>query len=72
MGGIFERCSSLTELDLTDWDTSNVLDMSVMFYECSNLQTIFASDKFNTYLVSAVGGDSLNRSELFTSDTALR
>lgn len=31
MANMFQSCKSLTDLDLSRWDTSNVTDMSVMF-----------------------------------------
>ena len=40
--------SKVTTLDLSGFDTSNVTDMYQMFYSCSNLKTIYVSDKFNT------------------------
>ena len=40
--------SALTSLDLTKFNTEKVEDMKYMFYRCSALTTIFASDKFVT------------------------
>ena len=37
---MFIRCNSLTSLDLSGWDTSNVTNMSRMFEGCSALKTI--------------------------------
>lgn len=37
MNSIFSGCKSLTNLDLSKWDTSNVTDMSYMFNSCNNL-----------------------------------
>ena len=45
--------SKATTLDLSSFDTSNVTDMSWMFSDCSNLKTIYASNKFNTNAVSS-------------------
>ena len=39
MGGMFQRCSSLTSLDLSSFNTAKVTDISYMFYSCSKLQT---------------------------------
>ena len=47
-GEMFKNCSSLTELDLTSWDTSNLelYDYAgQIFYGCSNLERIYATDK---------------------------
>ena len=38
----------VTTLDLSSFDTSNVTKMTGMFYDCENLKTIYASDKFVT------------------------
>lgn len=48
MGYMFENCSGLTSLDLSLFDTSNVTYMSFMFYSCRALNTVYASDKWNT------------------------
>ena len=37
ISGMFLGCSSLTTLDVSNWDTSNVTDMSEMFEECIHL-----------------------------------
>uniref|UniRef100_UPI003A92CD95 BspA family leucine-rich repeat surface protein n=1 Tax=Ellagibacter isourolithinifaciens TaxID=2137581 RepID=UPI003A92CD95 len=39
-GGMFYGCSSLTSLDLSGLDASNVEDMSHMFYGCSSLTSL--------------------------------
>ena len=62
------RYIEVSVLDLSSFDTSNVTDMSSMFSECTNLKTIYASDKFVTtnvtdsryifnYVPSLVGGN---------------
>ena len=38
----------LTDVDLSGFDTSNVTDMSYMFYNCSSLTTLDLGDKFDT------------------------
>ena len=40
MSGMFQDCTSLTSLNLSGWNTSNVTDMGYMFNGCSNLNTI--------------------------------
>lgn len=40
MNHMFYFCSSLTSLDLSNFDTSNVTDMGYMFRYCSNLTSI--------------------------------
>ena len=60
MTQMFGRCTSLKELDLSSWDTSNVKNMQNMFgAEYANsermaLETIYVSDKF--VLTSLTGG----------------
>ena len=41
---MFSNCSSLTSLDLSGWDTSNVQYMSYMFSNCSSLTTLDLSN----------------------------
>lgn len=43
MGGMFERCSSLKTLDLSNFDTRNVTNMRAMFYMCENLTNLDVS-----------------------------
>ena len=44
---MFNGCSSLSRIDLSTFNTGNVLDMGCMFYGCSSLSTLDLS-KFNT------------------------
>ena len=37
---MFFGCGVLTSLDLSGWDTSNVIDITNMFYGCGALKTI--------------------------------
>ena len=46
--GFFLDCSSLTYIDLSNFDSSNVTDMSNMFSGCSSLKEIKLTNKFNT------------------------
>ena len=48
MNRLFAYCSSLTSLDVTYFNTANVTGMNNMFYSCSALTTIYASDNFVT------------------------
>ena len=45
---MFAGCQSLTNLDLSNFDTSNVITMSSMFAGCKNLKTIYTGDGWNT------------------------
>ena len=48
MGGMFQLCSELEFLDLTNLDTSNVTSMRAMFNKCYKLKEIKGIDKFIT------------------------
>ena len=52
---MFCRCSSLKEINLSNFNTNNVIDMSLMFYECSSLKEINLSN-FNTNNVTNMYG----------------
>ena len=45
---MFYNCNALTTLDVSNFDTKNVTDMSEMFGYCHALTTIYASEKFVT------------------------
>ena len=53
MNAMFTRCSSLTSLDLTTFDTKKVTDMSYMFNGCSALTTIYAGADWSTANVTS-------------------
>jgi surface protein len=44
---MFLNCSSLEELDLSNFDTNNVTNMSTMFSGATKLKTVYATEKFN-------------------------
>jgi surface protein len=48
---MFSECSSLTNLNLSNFNTQNVTDMSWMFYNCSSLTNLKLSN-FNTQNVT--------------------
>ncbi|MBR5036303.1 MAG: BspA family leucine-rich repeat surface protein [Prevotella sp.] len=48
MQNMFSSCTSLTELDLTGFDISNLVNTNQMFYGCSNLDAIYASGNWAT------------------------
>ncbi|MBO4590767.1 MAG: BspA family leucine-rich repeat surface protein [Bacteroidaceae bacterium] len=52
MSSMFYGNTSLTELDLSKFDTSKVKYMTSMFAECSNLITVYVSDKWTTASVN--------------------
>ena len=45
MSYLFENCFKLKSLDLSNFNTNNVIDMSNMFYECSSLTSVNTTDK---------------------------
>ena len=44
---MFSDCSSLTSLNLSNFNTNNVTDMRYMFFKCSSLTSLNLSN-FNT------------------------
>ena len=63
-GGMFDSCTGIETLDLSNFDTSNVTSMSWMFYNCSSLKTLNIS-KFDTSKVT-------NMSEMFEGCSSLK
>ena len=55
MRGMFSGCKSLTALDLSSFDTSNVTDMRGMFYSCKSLTALDLSS-FDTSNVTDMRG----------------
>ena len=55
MSGMFDRCTSLKELNLNNFNTNNVTNMSYMFYGCSSLKEL-NFDNFNTQNVTYMYG----------------
>ena len=47
MGSMFDGCQSLQKINVSNFDTSNVSDMSYMFSSCKSLTSIDVSH-FNT------------------------
>ena len=64
MVSMFRGCSSLTVLDLSSFNTANVIAMGGMFMRCSNLRTIYAGSGWSTAAVEASAG-------MFSSCTSL-
>ena len=61
-------CNNLSSLDLSNFNTAKVTDMSYMFYGCSTLQTIYVSDNF---VVTRITNNSYKK-DLFTDCKALK
>ena len=64
---MFYYCQSLTALDLSNFDTSNVTDMRYMFNECSKLTNLDLSN-FDTSKVTGMNSMFDNCSSLTTLD----
>lgn len=45
---MFDGCTALTSLDLTDLDTTNVTDMTAMFHDCDLLSSVKFGSLFST------------------------
>ncbi|MBQ8537792.1 MAG: BspA family leucine-rich repeat surface protein [Clostridia bacterium] len=48
MQGMFDSCAQLKSLDLTGWDTSQVVMMAAMFNDCEGLREVVLPDGFVT------------------------
>lgn len=80
---MFAGCESLTELDLTSFDTSDATCFDYMFLNCTSLKTILVSEKFlldscldSTDMfagcTSLVGGNGTGYSEFYVDETYAR
>ena len=72
---MFRGCSSLINIDLSNFNTNNVTNMGGMFDGCSSLTNIDLSN-FNTNKVTDMGGmfrncPSLNKKNIITKDKNL-
>ena len=57
---MFYNCSSLTSLNLSGFDTSNVTSMSYMFYDCYKLTSLrFPSNKSFNIASTGLAHDGL-------------
>ena len=83
MRAMFRESSAITMLDLSTFNTAKVTDMYRMFYGCTNLKTIYASDKFTTGKVTdsermfygcsnLVGGNGTKYNSSYISKTYAR
>ena len=74
MNSVFSSCSSLTSLDLSNFNTSNVTDMSFMFASCTGLTSLDLSN-FDTSSVADMSNmftycSSLTSLDLSNFDTS--
>ena len=63
MQNMFANCSGLTNLDVSNFDTSNIKYMDEMFWGCSNLTSLDVSN-FNTTKATSMGSMFGNCSSL--------
>lgn len=54
MSGMFEDCSVLASLDLSNFDTSNATKMANIFEGCSSLESVTFGDDFSTSSVKTM------------------
>lgn len=71
----FSDCSGLTELDLSNFNTSSVTNMGYMFSDCSNLKSITFGENFSIAKVKVMSGmfsgcSSLTELDLSGFDTS--
>jgi surface protein len=74
MSGMFKNCISLNNLDISNFNTSNVTIMYSMFYGCSNLESLDISN-FNTSNVTNMTNmfrdcNNLNNLDISNFDTS--
>ena len=72
---MFDDCSSLTNINLSNFNTQNVTNMSYMFYDCYSLTNINLSN-FNTQNVTDMsyifsGCKSLKKENIITKDNKI-
>ena len=66
---MFYACNELTSIDLSGWNTENVIDMNYMFYACSELTSIDLSG-WNTSKVTNMDSMFGNCSSLTSLDVS--
>ena len=64
---MFQQCNELEYLDLSNFDTANVINMSFMFNECHKLKEIKGINKFTTNKVTDMSGMFQQCNELHVS-----
>ena len=60
----FSNATNLESVDLTEFDSSNVTDMSYMFYNCSSIKTMNLTGSFDVSKVTNFSGTFYNCSSL--------
>ena len=75
MGSMFSECKSLTNLNLSNFNTQNVTNMGSMLSECKSLTNLNLSN-FNAQNVTYIrfmfyGCESLKKGTVITKDTKI-
>ena len=68
MNGMFNKCNELKYLDLSNFDTSKVIDFKMKFAHCKKLKQIKGINKFITSQATNISGMFLNCNELIYLD----
>ena len=61
---MFSNCNYISKIDLSNFDSSKVIDMSKMFYQCYNLEEI----NFNNFITSSV----INMDSMFAYSSQIK
>ena len=69
---MFKDCSSLKELNIDNFNTNKVNDMSYMFYNCSALKKLNLSSNFKYYNVPHRRGMFLECSDKLITSIVLK
>jgi len=54
--GVFAHLKKVRTIDITGWDTSNIVDMSYMFSGCNMLKEIIGIEDIDTHNVTTMEG----------------
>ncbi len=70
LAGMFSGCTRIKTLDLSNFDTANVKTMRFMFWNCTSLEKIYASEKFVTTGIASNIANS--NKDVFRNCTSLK
>ena len=68
IGSMFEGCSSLVSIDLSQFGTSSVISMNNLFESCVSLESITFGSKFNTSSAEDMGAMFYNCTSIVSLD----
>lgn len=66
---MFSSCKSLTSLDVSNFDTSKVTDMSYMFNSCNSLKTLHLGENFDKLTGAYMFTTCTNLTAIITTNT---